>query len=262
MSARTSQFLSSGILATWGGVLAWFYFSGRISDYLHPAFQAFAGLAGIVFLLLAAAGLRRRPHGHGGCGCCADHGHSHGPGIFQSVILTVPLVAAALISPDRFGATAVQNRGLVESIGSLPAAAGPVAEGTMMDPERYLKKDPAGRIRAEAVDLLYASAEPTMRGDFENKEIEVVGQFVPARTGNPDGNRFQIVRMFVMCCAADARPVAVTVQAAKPVTFPGMTWLKVTGRATFPLEAGKRTALIVADSIQEVDPPENSFITE
>jgi uncharacterized membrane protein YcgQ (UPF0703/DUF1980 family) len=66
--------------------------------------------------------------------------------------------------------------------------------------------------------------------------------------------------MFVMCCAADARPVSVAVQSDRPADFPAMTWLKVTGRATFPFENGRRTALVVADSVTEVEAPAETFI--
>jgi len=259
MNARASEVLTSATLAIWGGSLAWFGFSGQIAAYLHPAFHPWVLVSGVILLALAAGALvvptdgrppRTRP-------------------VVSFFVLVVPLVAAMAVSPGGFGATAVANRGLVEDPGQLagyspptdPALArvgGPVAEGTMMDPDTYLKKTADGRIKVQTVDLLYASAEPTMREDFENKEIEVVGQFMPARLGNPNGDRFQLVRLFVICCAADARPVAVAVESRE--TFPEMTWLRVTGRATFPVVSGRRSPLIVADSVKEIDPPEESFI--
>ena len=68
----------------------------------------------------------------------------------------------------------------------------------------------AGQIKAQTVDLIYAAEEPSMRADFEGKEVEVIGQFMPARENNaPKADRFNLVRMFIICCAADARPVAI-----------------------------------------------------
>ena len=142
----------------------------------------------------------------------------------------------------------------------LPNADGSVAEGTMMDPSLYLKKNADGYIMAEAVDLLYAAGEPTMREDFENKEVEVNGQFLPALTGNPNGDRFNLTRLFVMCCAADARPVAISVQSTPATDFPKMTWVKVRGKATFPVEGGRHMPVVVADSVTETDAPEESFL--
>lgn len=248
----------------WGVLFSYFFFSGRVSSYLHPAFHFGTLLSGIVLVTLAA-GILFLPEAGDGC----EERRSTGGVILAFFILTVPLVVAAGISPGEFGATAVMNRGLVENIDELPAfsppeepplpqADGSVGEGTMMDPSTYLKKNDKGQIKVETVDLLYAAAEPTMREDFENREVEIIGQFMPARIGNPNGDRFNLVRLFVMCCAADARPVAVAVQ-SKDV-FPEMTWLKVTGKVAFPVEAGKRSALILADSVKETDPPPESFI--
>ncbi len=249
----------------WGITLLYFYFSGRVSSYLHPAFHAGTLLTGVVLVALAAGVLFLRDSGAD----CREGNRSAGRLILTFLILTVPVISAAGLSPGKFGASAVMNRGLVENISGLPAyspplepplpqADGTVGEGTMMDPSAYLAKNPKGQIKVETVDLLYAAAEPGMREDFENKDVEITGQFLPARTGNPSGDRFQLVRMFVMCCAADARPVAVTVRGKND--FPEMSWLKVTGRVTFPVEAGKRSALIIAESVEKTDPPPESFI--
>lgn len=256
---------------TWGGVLAYFYFSGRLAAYLHPTFHIWTLVAGVTLILLSLVLVFG-----GGEGCAEKGCHHHhereplGRTVFSALLLTIPLVGAAVISPGQFGATAVLNRGLVDSIADLPSFSPPMepplpgTDGSASgetNPFLYLAKNDKGQIKIEAVDLLYAAREPTMREDFENKEVEVTGQFLPASSGNPNGDRFNLVRMFVMCCAADARPVAVAVKTATPETFPEMTWLKVTGRAVFPIENGRPTALILADSVTEVEPPNESFFT-
>lgn len=264
MSTVVSRFAASGVLMVWGIVLGYFYLSGRVASYLHPAFHIYTAISGVALLLLALALLLTRPSD------AANHGLS-GVGIFPVALLTIPLLAATKLSPSNFGATAVINRGMIDNIADLPGfspahepglpnADGSVAEGTMMDPALYLKKNPAGYIVAEAVDLLYAAGEPTMREDFENKQVEVRGQFLPALTDNPDGNRFNLTRLFVMCCAADARPVSVSVQTSPAVDLPKMTWVAVRGKAIFPVEGGRRMPVIVAESVTETDPPEESFI--
>jgi uncharacterized repeat protein (TIGR03943 family) len=264
MNAILSRFAASGILMVWGIVLTYFYLSGRIASYLHPAFHIYTVVSGGVLLALSLALLLTMP------GESSEHGLSR-VGIFPLLLLTAPLLAATKISPSNFGATAVLNRGMVHNIADLPGfsppmdaglpnADGSVAEGTMMDPSLYLKKNADGYIMAEAVDLLYAAGEPTMREDFENKEVEVNGQFLPALTGNPNGDRFNLTRLFVMCCAADARPVAISVQSTPATDLPKMTWVKVRGKATFPVEGGRHMPVVVADSVTETDAPEESFL--
>ncbi|MFM8716234.1 MAG: TIGR03943 family putative permease subunit [Spartobacteria bacterium] len=264
MNAVVSRFAASGILMVWGIVLAYFYLSGRIASYLHPAFHIYTAVSGAIMLLLALALLLTVPAES------TNHGLSR-IGIFPFLLLTLPLLAATKISPSNFGATAVLNRGMVDNIADLPGfsppmdaglpnADGSVAEGTMMDPSLYLKKNKAGYIEAEAVDLLYAAGEPTMREDFENKQVEVIGQFLPAVTGNAKGDRFNLTRLFVMCCAADARPVAISVQSNPATDLPKMTWVKVRGKASFPVEGGRRMPVVIAESVTETEAPEESFL--
>lgn len=264
MNAIAPRFAASGILMVWGIVLTYFYVSGRIASYLHPAFHIYTVISGGVLLLLSLVLLLTMPSES------SENGLSR-VRIFPILLLTVPLLAATKISPSNFGATAVLNRGMVDNIADLPGfsppmdaglpnADGSVAEGTMMDPSLYLKKNADGYIMAEAVDLLYAAGEPTMREDFENKQVEVTGQFLPALTGNPNGDRFNLTRLFVMCCAADARPVAISVQSNPATDLPKMTWVKVRGKATFPVEGGRHMPVVVAESVAETDAPEESFL--
>jgi uncharacterized repeat protein (TIGR03943 family) len=266
MRTIVQRYVPAGVLVVWGTVLAYFYFSGRVGNYLHPSFHLWTGLSGIALVIMAGGMLflpgaerseedRKIPLGR----------------VIGALILIVPLLVASTVSPSQFGAALVQNRGLVDSLGDLPGfkpyvdPALPTADGTVeagqpADPASYLPRNDAGQIKAQTVDLLYAAEEPTMRQDFEGKEVELIGQFMPAKTNNPQGDRFNLVRMFVMCCAADARPVAVTVKTSKPENVPEMSWVKVTGKATFPLEGGRRIPVVVADSVSPSDPPEESFI--
>jgi hypothetical protein len=39
-----------------------------------------------------------------------------------------------------------------------------------------------------------------------------------------------------------------------------MTWVKVRGKATFPVEGGRRTPLVIAESVTETEPPRESFV--
>lgn len=273
MTLTIRKYCYSSTLAVWGTVLCYFYFSDRIGSYLHPSFHLWTILSGIV-LLLMAVGTFFFPLTED---CCdADCVHQGPRGAVGMVVLTValvvPLLVTTAVSPSQFGATAVMNRGMIDSIGDLPGYApyvepplptldgsiGP--EGDPVDAGSYLQRNDSGQIIASTVDLLYAAQEATMRRDFENKEIEVVGQFLPARANNPGGDRFSLIRMFIMCCAADARPVAITVKAPRMENLPDMSWVKVIGKATFPIEGGKQVPVIVAKSVEPCDPPPESFV--
>jgi uncharacterized membrane protein YcgQ (UPF0703/DUF1980 family) len=83
------------------------------------------------------------------------------------------------------------------------------------------------------LDLLYAAQDTVLRKDFEGKRVELIGQIMPDKTSAEQSKRFKAVRMFMTCCAADARPIATLVEADKLPDFPEMTWIKITGTPTF-----------------------------
>jgi uncharacterized repeat protein (TIGR03943 family) len=275
MTASVQRYLSAGVLTVWGVMLAYFYLSGRVASYLHPSFHGLTGISGVILLLLAV-GLLFLPGVDDPC-CEPGCEHLHGQqkpahSVLAALILIVPVLVAATVSPDQFGAAVVTNRGLIEKINDLPsykpyvepplptAGDAQAAAGTENADGSYLPKNEAGQIKAQTVDLIYAAEEPTMRVDFENKDVELIGQFMPARADNAKGDRFNLVRMFVICCAADARPVAITVQMDKAQPVAEMSWVKVIGKAAFPVESGRRVPLVLAESVTPCDPPEETFI--
>ena len=124
----------------------------------------------------------------------------------------------------------------------------------------YLQRTKEGYIITEVLDLLYSVQDSQLRKDFEGKTVQLIAQIMPDKTSSNSANRFKAVRMFMSCCAADARPVATLVEAKAPPEFAEMTWVKVVGTATFPIENGKRTAVIQATSVEETKPPEEAML--
>ena len=170
--------ISVVLLLLWGGVMLYFYASGRIANYLPPdgIFRPMALWGGIGMVVLglfnlATIGSKEAACGHdhgdgGGCGhghaphdhshkeggccdhdhahehkdehaCCGhDHGHhhhhththdeegahGHSHGILEEsgalgrlvaiLLLAVPVSYAAILTPDRYSAHAVVNKGL------------------------------------------------------------------------------------------------------------------------------------------------------
>jgi uncharacterized repeat protein (TIGR03943 family) len=274
MTASIQRYLSAGILTVWGVTLTLFYVSGRVASYLHPAFHFLTGMSGIVLVLLAI-GLLFLPAEEDSCceaGCESSHGQQKPVrSVLSAFVLVVPLLVAAVASPDQFGEAIVKNRGYIEEINDLPGYKFSIepplpttdsqdAPGAEDAGESYLPKNEAGQIRAQTVDLIYAAEEPTMRADFEGKAVELIGQFMPEPSDKAKGDRFNLVRMFVMCCAADARPVAISVQTEKAQSVAEMSWVKVIGKAAFPVESGRRVPIVLAESVTPCDPPEETFI--
>ena len=127
-------------------------------------------------------------------------------------------------------------------------------------PGDYLQRTPDGRIVAEVLDLLYAAQDNVLRKDFEDKPVQLTGQFMPDKTSANQNKRFKAVRMFMYCCAADSRPVATLVEIDPMPDVPEMTWVKITGKATFPLENGRRISVLKAEKVEKTEPPEEAML--
>jgi uncharacterized repeat protein (TIGR03943 family) len=339
-----ARILAPLTLLEWGGILTYFYFSGRIAAFLHPMFRPLVLVTGILLLITAfcVAIFHEEECAHDHVHS-EDHEHSHShdrlsvSGFLAFLVLLLPLALAAKISPDSYGANLIKNRGLVEDIRSIPGAASSfasrsksitsgtsqqepsvtiTAETTPSSPPKYigvpeqtplpkqnpdaesplpsndyeqpnpspnqpwvneaLKPNAAGYIKAEIVDLLYAAQEPFTRKDFEGKNVELIGQLIPnkskagSKSAVPAGS-FKLLRLVMVCCAADAMPVAVKVQTKlPPMTMRDMQWLKVTGRVHYQprskadsdgVDYGDQPEpVIVADSITKISAPLEKYL--
>lgn len=282
MSRSFSKWLSCVTLIAWGTILLYFYFSGRIASFLHPTFRPFVLVSGAGMLLLAI-GLAFSPAS--GTDCCDEEGCTHTPGRMTVgraaafLILLLPICAATAVSTDRYGENTMMNRGIVSDAAGLKTAvksalpvdsqlpsknAGPIpsrpVQATPAASEDYLPRGKSGNLLLQVTDLLYATQDSSLRSDFQGKRIELIGQLMPDNTNNASGSRFKLVRMLMVCCAADARPVAVLIDNGQKTNVPEMSWVRVIGHATFPMEGGRTVAVVKADSVAVTDPPEETML--
>ena len=278
------RILTLATLLLWGGTLFYFWSSGRIASYLHPQFHPYVLVAGTGLLVLAGLWWWASRESDAGCHDCGGH-HDHGDGprsrlsagaALAFLVLLLPLSAAAFISPSQFGEAMVMNRGIVTDISQLPSAGMPggnwddapawdekidAVDATWDQNQdegvEYFTRGPDGSIQVETLDLLFAAQEPGLRGEFENQRVSIVGQYVPPRGGSEGG--FDLVRMFVVCCAADARPLGIKVT-GQPVSVPRMGWVRITGIARFEDNGGVLEPSLELEKIEEVEPPRESFL--
>ena len=98
---------------------------------------------------------------------------------------------------------------------------------------QYLPKAADGNVALEVTDLLYAESEDSLRKDVRRQDDR--GDWaIPSGSRR---QRVQLVRMFIVCCVAHARPLAVPVEISSPMTAAEMGWVKVIGKATFTEKA-------------------------
>ena len=247
-----ARWLPAATLATWSAVLLYFHFAQRMQSMLAPEFRVYALVAAVVLAVMALSFVLFK----GDATCCSSGECGHGLSRLASgkvltfLVLLAPIAVAARFTPrEGFSKAFVENRGI--------STQAPTAE---KPPSDYLVRTPEGNIVAEVLDLLYAAQDNILRQDFEGKNVELIGQFMPDTSNNPGGNRFKAVRMFMVCCAADSRPVATLVEADRLPDFPEMTWVKITGTPTFPVEKGRRISVLKAAKVEKTRPPEEAML--
>jgi len=276
MTSLFHRFLTAGVIALWGTVLLTIYFTGRICAYLHPNFQPFTLVAGSLLVCFAVLVLIAPASAN-----AHATARSSVWSVLTSFILVAPLLLAFSNTLDCFGASTVANRVYVQDLAQLPGAQLPAAappSGTVQDAlpdsgsaaaesayvaadDRFnLRKNRQGQVQAQVVDFLYAAELSEIRDQLENKPVEVIGQLMPAKTNNPKGNRFVVIRMMMTCCAADAQPIAIPIEPQQKPDLPDMTWVKVTGKAVFPVEGGQRKSLIQNAALEKIDAPEDPYL--
>lgn len=269
-SVKISHLRDALLLFLWGGLVLWTAHAGELSTYLHPVLQPYAVATGILLPILGLFAMREVLRPVRGCHeCChgghQDHAHpadSPLPLLFKTVVLLFPLAVVLSGQADRFTITTVQNRGVVDDLAKLPSAQPSkvtASPAPVAAPSPVSDKAPSA-MPLQVIDMLYAIQMPSYREEFEGKECELVGQYVPMTTGNPKGDRFQVIRMFITCCAADAKPVGVTVRYPKKFASKEMGWFRIIGKPTFPMEGGRRTAVFEASSIEPCPAPSEPFV--
>jgi uncharacterized repeat protein (TIGR03943 family) len=121
---------------------------------------------------------------------------------------------------------------------------------------QYLPKSADGNVALDVTDLLYGETEESLRKMFVGKTVEVTGQYLPGS----DAKTFKLVRMFIVCCAADARPMAVPVEVSGPMNVTDMGWVRVTGTPVYT-QSGERTKVVLnAIKVESTDPPEDAML--
>lgn len=300
MNKLFTRWLPCATLATWSAILIGFWVTGRVRDFLAPEFRTGVLAAGVVMALMALvfAIFPADASCCSSANCGHSLSRLASGKVLTFLILLLPITTAAMFSPDSFSSNVVRNRGMITDASALgnrprsgapapaelplptkdatppapapanssappaPAAAQPQSsqQPPAPAPGDYLQRTPDGSIIVEVLDLLYAAQDNALRKDFEDKKVELVGQLMPDTSNNAKGNRFKAVRMFMTCCAADARPVATLVESEKKPEMPEMAWIKITGTATFPIENGRRIAVLKSEKVEATKPPDESML--
>jgi uncharacterized repeat protein (TIGR03943 family) len=231
--------------------------SGRLRYFLAPVFTWLPPGAA---LLLAAMGVGRLlAFRAGGKGCECDDHHSGSIPMrwLYAIVLAVPLVFALAVNPHQFSTEGVRKR-------TVPTAPRDAALERAMSWVLGLKRPP-GKVSAASSEV---PAEPTvvelaraLEGDsghgLAGKFVTVIGQC--GSDNETTGGRFDLYRLVVTCCVADATAVSIEVAGLPTVTIESGQWLRIGGVIRFEGGAGSQ-AVLHAATISKISAPSNPYL--
>jgi uncharacterized repeat protein (TIGR03943 family) len=228
--------------------------SGRLRFFLAPAFVWLPPAAAVLLLAMSAARLRA---GATVCECDNDHTGSTTMRWLYATVLVVALLFALAVNPHQFSTEGVRKR-------TAPATQRDVALERAMNWVMGLKPSPSKRSAAPSE----LSPEPTvaelmrsLEGDegrtLAGKFVTVIGQC--GADNATTGGRFELYRLVVTCCIADATAVSIEVAGLPTVTVEPGQWLRVSG--VIAIEGGASPqAVLRAASIGKIPVPSNPYL--
>jgi putative membrane protein len=226
------RLLRMSVLGAWSLFLFWLWLSGEMTRYLGPRTLWVIVFGAIALGLAAVAHLPALRTGHATRPARGD--------VAGALILVLPILAVVLLPDAQLGAQAASRK----------ASAGGFAAASLLP-----VPDPSGEISFAEIHYASQSEEYAAEaGIVEGIEVELVG-FVTQPKSSGD---FSLTRFYVSCCAADAIPYSVPVQALSAAGAPAEdTWLRIEGS----LVTGDASGFVLrADRMTPVSPPDEPYL--
>jgi uncharacterized repeat protein (TIGR03943 family) len=167
------------------------------------------------------------------------HGHS---GPWVAWLLVLPVFAIFLIAPPSLGSDAAARAG----------TSVPVPENTDYPP--LPPGDPAPLTVLDYATRAVFEGDASLRG----RTVQLSGFTSPR-----EGGGVRLNRIILSCCAADGRPVKVTMVGELSRELPADTWVEVQGRYDPRVDSdpanGEKIPYLRVSSLREIDKPTNPY---
>lgn len=252
-----SAYAEVAVLAILAGFLVFATATGRVQLFVAPAYKWLPLAAAIVLSLMAWARLRSVLGGDEGCQC-DDHDQPSLTRALFSAALLAAMAAALVVDPRQFSTEAVRKRQLASDARDrrLQAAVAWVMGRTSAKPADAA---PTGSLPSEPTLLqLTQAAESGQAEAWAGRFVTVIGQC--DATLDPSGKRFELYRMLVTCCVADAQSLSLEVVNPGGATNPSRQWIRVSGILRIENGDGSGRLVIHATSVTPIPVPAAPYL--
>lgn len=266
---KFQRILFSLIVLVWAAVMLYFYTSGRIGKYLAPDFRPLALYGGLglavmgLFVLLTAGEDASCGHDHSE-GDPHDHEASEMHPLTSMCFMLAPLLFAVASTKDGFSVQALSRKALFDApLNNSVFLSKDLPPLTMEEIEKTHRKNEAGFYEFNLMELYFAVGDPELQKLIDGMKVETEGRLVMEKESNESGKRRRLYRLFITCCAADARAVPIILDFGDQEipTIEENAWVKVAGTVTFPVERGTTQIVVQTTICEPKDAPwEESFM--
>jgi len=252
LSRQISFFAPAAVMSAWATVMLHTYATGHLNHLLIPLFRNYVLAAAILLLVLSALYVVLYQPNAEAAPALAPTGRLRQFG--RWLVLLIPVVAAAILSPDALSSSTLSNRGLNSTAGVAPMPSWDAA--SQKSAQAAMAADPNAPVPVEVTDLITLSKSPAQIAAFEGRRVRSVGLFVAQAGSAP-----KLVRGIMWCCAADVMPVAVDLSGNASGAWKQEQWLEVVGKARFPSTLGTVVPTIEVESIKPTEEPDEPYLS-
>ena len=132
---------------------------------------------------------------------------------------------------------------------------------TMEDLKKMVPQNDKGEFLLDVPQIFYTAGDEELMGVMEGIPVETTAQLMEETLNNPNKTRLKAFRLFIECCAADARPLSIPVDFGKaPPKYTEMGWYKLYGKLHYAKENDELIPLIRIERIEETAEPTDGLM--
>lgn len=160
-------------------------------------------------------------------------------------------VASAGTSPDQADTPPEPEAKAAEAWGTF----------TMEDLKKMVPQNDKGEFLLDVPQIFYTAGDKELMEVMEGIPVETTAQLMEETLNNPNNTRLKAFRLFIECCAADARPLSVPVDFGQaPPDYTEMGWYKLYGKLHYAHENDEIIPMIRIERIEATTEPTDGLL--
>ncbi|MDF1657414.1 MAG: hypothetical protein P1U58_07365 [Verrucomicrobiales bacterium] len=132
---------------------------------------------------------------------------------------------------------------------------------TLEDLKQMVPQNDDDEFLLDVPQIFYTAGDRELMEVMEGIPVETTAQLMEETLNNPDNTRLKAFRLFIECCAADARPLSIPVDFGQaPPEYTEMGWYRLHGKLHYVQEAGEMLPIIRIEEIEETAEPMDGLL--